>query len=831
MQIGRFVTILLLILVGVLAMTAQSESRPMRLDDLFRIKNVGDPQVSPDGFWVAYVVSSIDVKADKSDSDVWIVSYDGKTNRQITFSSDSESSPRWSPDGKFLSFTSSRPGPNKGSQVWVLDRSGGEAMQLTELKGRLQGYEWSPDSKRLAMVIGDPDPDEAAAAPVAGAGAKPPKPIVIDKYKYKQDGQGYLLSNRHSYVYLYDIAGKKLDRLTKAKADESSPVWSPDGSRIAFTSNHAADPDRDPIAQIYVADAKAGSAEKQITPNTSRGGRGAPQWSPDGKTLVFLEGDEREYGAYGMSHLTSVASDGNTAPVRVKATEDMDRGVSNPFFSSDGKSVSILVTDDRSVYPTKVDLASGKTERLMSPPIVISSWDQANGHVAVLSGGDEKATEIYAFEAGKLRQLTHHNDALFAEFKLPATEEVAFTSKDGTEVHGLLTYPVGYVKGTKVSLLLRIHGGPNGQDQHSFSAERQFFAANGYAVLAVNYRGSSGRGRKFSRAIFADWGHYEVEDLQAGVDHVVKMGVADPDKLGVGGWSYGGIMTDYMIASDTRFKAGTSGAGTAFTVAFYGTDQYIIQYDYEIGPPWEAKAWETYQKISYPFLHADRIKTPTLYLGGERDFNVPVQGSQQMYQALRSLGIDTQLIIYPNENHGISRPSYVRDRYERYLAWYDKYVKKITPEPASPIAAWEGKWTGKLVNVPAKPSAVQVDVEMEIGAFPTANNSCAPWRTTYSEAGAAKSVKDYKICRGTGPDDIYIDEGGLKLTARVIGDALVAPFKSDNILLVSTMRLRGEVLEEEILTVDDKPAIMGVQPMQAKGIQRIELRRQADKGN
>jgi len=291
---------------------------------------------------------------------------------------------------------------------------------------------------------------------------------------------------------------------------------------------------------------------------------------------------------------------------------------------------------------------------------------------------------VYAVEGGALRQLTHQNDALFAELDIAPTEEVNFKSKDGTDVHGLLTYPVSYVKGTKVPLLLRIHGGPNGQDQHSFSAERQFFAANGYAVLAVNYRGSSGRGMKYSRSIFADWGHYEVEDLQAGVDHVIKMGVADPDRLGVGGWSYGGILTDYMIATDTRFKAATSGAGTAFTVAFYGTDQYIIQYDYEIGPPWNPKAWETYQKISYPFLHADRIKTPTLFLGGERDFNVPVQGGQQMYQALRSLGIDTQMVIYPNENHGISRPSYVRDRYERYLAWYDKYLKKSSEAAGSP---------------------------------------------------------------------------------------------------------------------------------------------------
>jgi len=311
----------------------------------------------------------------------------------------------------------------------------------------------------------------------------------------------------------------------------------------------------------------------------------------------------------------------------------------------------------------------------MNSPIVVSSLTSAGGHAVVLSGSDTKPKEIYAMEAGGLRQITHQNDALLAELRIALTEEVNFKSKDGTEVHGLLTYPVGYVKGTKVPLLLRIHGGPNGQDQHSFSVERQWFAANGYAVLAVNYRGSSGRGQRYSRSIFADWGHYEVEDLQAGVDHVINMGVADPDRMGVGGWSYGGILTDYMIASDQRFKGATSGAGTAFTVAFYGTDQYIIQYDYEIGPPWNAKSWDTYVKISYPFLHADRIKTPTLFLGGERDFNVPVQGGQQMYQALRSLGVDTQLVIYPNENHGITRPSYVRDRYERYLAWYDKYVK------------------------------------------------------------------------------------------------------------------------------------------------------------
>jgi len=668
---------LLLILAFAYALFAQTARRPMKLDDMTRFRNVSDPQISPDGQWVAYVVTTTDVKEDKSNSHIWMINMDGSGDRQITFSNDSENSPRFSPDGKYLSFTSSRPGKTRGSQVWLMDRSGGEATQLTELKGRLQGHEWSPDSKRLALVVGDPDPEsDPAPSPQPGATPRVPKPIVIDRYRYKQDGQGYLLSGRHTYVYLFDIATKKLDRLTKSKWDESSPAWSPDGTRIAFMSNHLDDPDRDPAAQLYVADAKPESAEKQLTATDMRAGRSRPEWSPDSKWIAFLAGEDKKWGAYSMDHLALVATDGSSAPTLLKAAEELDRGIFSPKFSPDGKSIRFLVVDDRSVYPMKANLFGGKAERLLAPPVAISSWNFAGGKAVAMSGGDAKANEVYVWEGNSLRQLTKQNDALFAELDLTVTEEIGFQSKDGTQVNALLTYPVGYVKGTRVPLLLRIHGGPNSQDQHSFSSERQMFAAQGYAVLAVNYRGSAGRGQKYSRAIFADWGNYEVQDLLAGVDHVIKMGVADPDRLGVGGWSYGGILTDYLIATDNRFKAATSGAGTAFTIAFYGTDQYIIQYDHEIGPPWNPKAWDTYVKVSYPFLHADRIQTPTLFLGGERDFNVPIQGSQQMYQALRSLGIDTQLIIYPNENHGIQRPSYQRDRMERYIAWYEKYVKK-----------------------------------------------------------------------------------------------------------------------------------------------------------
>ena len=688
-----------------LLVSAQAK-RAFNLDDLGKFVDVRDAQCSPDGKSVAYVQSQTDVKGDRGgNSHIWMISLDGKDDQQITSSESSESTPRWSPDGKYLAFTSSRPGKVSGNQVWLLPRSGGEALQLTDLearKGRISSYEWSPDSTRLALVIADPDPDNPdpenpapAAAPTTGGGrggrgggGPAPKPIVIDRYHFKQDGQGYLLSGRHSYIYIFDIATKKLDRLTTQKKwDEGSPTWSPDGKRIAFGSNHVADPDRDPGGQIYVADAKPGSTEKALTPVNAPGGGGRggrPEWSHDGKWIAYLQGEDKKWGAYSQEKLAIVPSDGSGAPTLVQSAE-IDRGISNPRWAENDKSIFATVTDDMSVTGMGFPIGGGKAVTVIAKPVVLGQRHSAGACAVVLTGGDTKHNEIYALESSfSLRQLTHKNDALMAEINWGKTDEVSFKSKDGTEIHGLLTYPAGYVAGTKVPTLLRIHGGPKGQDSHSLSIEAQWFAAHGYAVLRVNYRGSDGRGSAFQKAIAADWGHLEVEDLKAGIDKVIQMGVADPDKLGVGGWSYGGILTDYMIASDTRFKAATSGAGTAFTVAFYGTDQYIIQYDNEIGPPWNPKAWETYVKISYPFLHADRIKTPTMFLGGERDFNVPLQGGQQMYQALRSLGIDTQLIIYPNETHGIARPSYVRDRYERYLAWYDKYVKGVTPVPVPP---------------------------------------------------------------------------------------------------------------------------------------------------
>jgi dipeptidyl aminopeptidase/acylaminoacyl peptidase len=324
-------------------------------------------------------------------------------------------------------------------------------------------------------------------------------------------------------------------------------------------------------------------------------------------------------------------------------------------------------------------LDTGAIERLAGP-IVVHELAAAAGHTAVLASSDTEPEEAFALEGGKLRALSAHNRALFAELSLGAVEDISFRSRDGTQIHGQLVKPPDYVAGRRYPTILWIHGGPNGQDDHSLQLEsydppleRQLFATHGYVVLAVNYRGGTGRGAKFARSILADWGHKEVEDLLAGADYAIAAGFADPARLGVGGWSYGGLLTDYVIASDPRFKAAIAGAGSGNQLSTYGSDEYVLQYNAELGPPWRDTA--LWLKVSYPFFHADRIRTPTLFLGGDKDFNVPIIGGEQMYESLRTLGVPAELIVYPGEYHELDRPSFLVDRYGRYLEWMGKYVK------------------------------------------------------------------------------------------------------------------------------------------------------------
>lgn len=651
-----------------IAAHAQSP-RPITSNDIYRLRDVGAGRISPDGQWVAYTVTTVDSAKDKSDSDVWMVNWEGTRTLKMAGSPDGESNPRWSPDNRYLSFVSGRY-ESKGGQIWLLDRAGGEAVRLTDLKGGVSEYEWSPDGTRIAVVSHDPDPDESKPDSLR---ARSPKPIVIDRYAFKRDGAGYL-DRRRDHIWVIDVATKKAAQITTGDFDDRQVRWSPDGKRLAFTSERMdGDPDRFNNGDIFVVDAVVGATPVKLT--SWSGPDAAPVWSPDGTRLAYLQGSEPQLSAYTQNTIAIIPSTGGTPQL---VATSLDRDVSQLTWSTDGRSLRFLLGDDRAQHLAHVDVSNGVVTRVIDGRRVVTSYDVApSGRMTVNSGTAQRSAEVQAWDANALRALTHVNDSMFVALQLGTTEDVQFKNKDGLTVGALVTKPAGFVATKKYPLLLRIHGGPNGQDQHLFQFERELFAANGYVVLQVNYRGSSGRGQAWKKAIFADWGNKEVQDLLAGVDHVISLGYIDPERLGIGGWSYGGILTDYTIATTTRFKGATSGAGSALQTTMYGSDQYIFQYENELGAPWKnPRLWE---KLSYPFYKADRIKTPTLYMGGEKDFNVPIAGSEQMYQALKSLGVPTQLVVYPGQFHGISRPSFVKDRYDRYVEWYGKYLAGITP--------------------------------------------------------------------------------------------------------------------------------------------------------
>ena len=640
---------------------APPAKRPIRPADLYRLPSVSDPQPSPDGKWISYTLTTIDSLKDSRNADVWMISIDGSQDIQLTNSPDGESRARWSPDGRNLSFLSSRQ-ESKGSQVWLMDRRGGEGRRLTEIKGGINDYAWSPDAKKLLLTLTDPDPEDTGKI-------KTTKPYVIDRYQYKQDVEGYRYKKAHTHLYLFDITTKKLDTLTKGIYDEESAVWSPDGASIAFVSNRTEDPDKNENTDIYTIDTKPGAAMRQLT--DWKGSDNSPRWSSDGKWIAYTRSvSEEDYHMYDEPILCVVPAAGGQPKLLSKT---LDRPVFNPRWSKSGRGIYALVADDRQQYVAAFSAESGAMIKTTGGQGVFTALEPIGDSWLAMRSDPQTPAEICVLDSVTSgRRLTHHTDTFLAPLEL--AKAVPFTSKseDGTLVSGIYYRPASTPDGKKLPLILFIHGGPVGQDALDFDLSRQMLAGGGFLVAAVNYRGSSGRGLDYSKIISGDWGNKEVIDLHGAVDYLIKQGLADSDHLGVAGWSYGGILTDYLIASDTRFKAASSGAGTGFTLSLYGVDQYINQYNNELGPPW--KAIDRYLKISYPLLKADRIKTPTLYMSGEKDFNVPTAGSEQMYQALRTLGVPTELIIYPGQFHGISIPSYQRDRLDRWLAWFGKYL-------------------------------------------------------------------------------------------------------------------------------------------------------------
>jgi dipeptidyl aminopeptidase/acylaminoacyl peptidase len=637
------------------------------------MRDVSDPQVSPDGEWVAYTVSTLDVEKDRADKDVWMTSWDGQKQLRLTTSRSSERAPRWSPDGRYLAFLSDRDDPHEVSQIWLLNRAGGEAERLTSFPGGVSEYTWAPDGKRLALIVSDPDPDTAAVG--TDTVQRTHRPIVIDRYQFKKDETGYL-DTRRDHLYLFDLAARRAAILTPGAYYEQAPSWSPDGRSIAFVSKRRPDFDRTDNWDLYVVEARVGASPRQLTnfdgPDMDpEWGSRPPSWSPDSRSIAYVQGGPLKLIYYAGQKLAVVPAAGG--PSRV-ITPTIDRNVLSPAWSPDGRSILFLLEDDRVTSVSRVPATGGSVQPVTKGRRFVSDFSMSrDGKVAVLASTPGEPAEVFAVEGDGLRGLSRQNDAWLAGVKLAPVQEISFKSKDGTPINGFLIRPVDHQPGTRVPTVLWIHGGPVYQFSAEFDFLFQLLAADGFAVVAANPRGSSGRGEKFALGIWADWGNKDAQDVIAGVDYAISQGIADPNRLGVGGWSYGGILTNQVIARDQRFKAATSGAGLSNALAGYGTDQYVREYEAELGTPWSnTEAW---MRVSYPFYHADKIVTPTLFLCGDQDFNVPLLNSEQMYQALRSLGRETQLVIYPGEHHAIRKPSYQRDRLQRYLDWYSRFLK------------------------------------------------------------------------------------------------------------------------------------------------------------
>ncbi len=661
---------------GIAQEGVSARARPLEIADMFRIKRVGSPVVSPDGEWVAYTVSTPASPTEKGGTRIWMAPTSGEGGPiPMTAKGYSASTPKWSPDGKFLSFMAAR-GDSAKTQVWVMDRRMGEGQQLTRAKWGINGYEWSPDGSRILLAIRDPDPIDTLPA------HKKPKrtpPWEVDRLQFKRDYQGYITGNRRTHLHVFDVATGETTQITSGDWDASLGVWSPDGTRVAFTANRTENPDWNSNTDIWVVQADntdKGADLIQVT--TNPGSDGQPAWSPDGEWIAHVTSREPEIIWYDVSELAVARADGS-GDVRV-LTEELDRNVRSPEYSENGRHIYVRIEDSAENHLGRVNVRNGRMDRPISGKLSVGGFDVGPGDALYASvARTDLPGEIFSVRDGELAQLTKVNEGLLKQVRLGRVFDATFPSSDGTQVEGLFYLPPGYQEGVRYPTLLRIHGGPVSQYSHSFNFEAHLFAANGYVVVTTNPRGSSGYGQAFSQALWADWGNPDFDDVMAGVDYAIQEGWADPDKLGVGGWSYGGILTDHVITKTNRFKGAISGASEFLYVTNYGHDHYQLQWEKELGLPWENR--EAWERIS-PFNDVDKITTPTLIMGGEKDWNVPINNGEQLYQALRRMGKVAQLVVYPGQGHGLRVPGYQVDRYERYLAWYDKYVK----QPTAPLA-------------------------------------------------------------------------------------------------------------------------------------------------
>jgi dipeptidyl aminopeptidase/acylaminoacyl peptidase len=636
---------------------ATASRRLVTLDDMNKIKWPGEPRLSADGTQVAYEL----------DGQIYVVATSGGEPRAVTSAGSSASDPRWSRDGKWLYFLSDR--TDKKSQLWKLSlTSFGEAMQVTTLDRGVDEINLAPDESRLLLSIKGAVAEQPPKAK--------PEPWVITRLHFKEDAEdGYLTGDRAEHLYVYDLKSRELRAITSGDYSESEAAWSPDGRSIVFTSNREVDPDESYKNDLWIVAADNtdhGRTLRRLT--NDEWVKMAPAFSPDGRTIAYITAED---GVYGIQQVAVIAASGGAPRI---LTKPLDRWVDELQFSADGQWIYFSYDQLGGVDIGRVRVADGKLETVLAGARQISAFDvAAGGVIAAHAQGMNDAPEIYSFARGQSHRLTDINGAFMRSVQLGSKEKVEFASADGSKIEAFVTKPPGFDPSRKYPAVLTIHGGPVGQAAYGYDFDNQYLAAHGYVVVEPNPRGSTGRGQDFIRAIYRNWGA-DYDDVIAAIDHVVKLGYADPERLAVTGYSYGGYMTNVVITRTNRFKAAASGAGHSLIYANYGHDIYQKWYSWELGVPWENA--DAYARLS-PLMQAGAVQTPTIFLGGREDWNVPVLNAELFYQSLKKRGIDTELVVYPGTHHGGWSDDFERDRLMRIQQWFDKYLQ-VQPARTAP---------------------------------------------------------------------------------------------------------------------------------------------------
>ena len=651
-----------------IASAKQAKTINLSIDHIMKMKSVESLALSPDSKWIAYVVTRVDEEKDKKFSQIHITSIDGKSTLPMTAVYMNASDPQWSPDGKYLAFLGVR-GTDKDTenQVWTLDLRGGEAVQFTNVPQGVNSYRWSPDGTKMALVIKDAKPLTNASD--ENSSNEKLEPFVIDRLQFKKDYVGYL-DRRRTHIYIKN-GNEKPIQITFGDYDDSDPQWNPDNKLIAFVSKREGDPDANNNSDIWLVDSSDDKKNRELKKLTINPGPDTnPSWSPDGNTIAYISSIEPDKLWYATEHLA--ITDKNNGETKLLSL-NYDRMISTPMFSNDGKSIFALASDRGNRPLIKFDLSNGDKENITPGELSVRNYAIGNrDKIITLMSSHHSPFNFYQIKRDEIINLTNYNNAILKDTKLADVKRLIVPGWRNEPVESFIYYPPNYDNQKIYPTIFVLHGGPVSQHDTSFDEFAQLYAANGYIAVLPNPHGSSGYGQAYSYALNKKWGVPDFEDVDAIADYLVENGVSDPNKLGVGGWSYGGILTNYVITKSTRFSGAVSGASEVNHRANYGHDIYQNEWEVELGLPWvNIEDWEAIN----PFNDLGKVTTPTLVIGGQLDWNVPILNSEQLYQVLKRRGIDTKLVVYPGEYHGINRPSFVRDRYERFIDWFDQYVK------------------------------------------------------------------------------------------------------------------------------------------------------------